>query len=70
MHPHEDRRTHEFQKEDLMTMKKVAKSGTAKGMKKLTLKKETLADLSAKDVSAEQIRGGATSIKHPTGAGR
>ena len=51
-----------------MTMKKATKSGAAKGKKKLALKKETLADLSAKDSPAEQVRGGYTSVRHQTGA--
>jgi hypothetical protein len=48
-----------------MTMKKAAKSGAAKGKRTLVLRKETLADLSAKDAQAERI-GGAGGTNKPT----
>ncbi len=40
-----------------MTMKRAAKAGAAKAKRKLTLKKETLRDLSAREKQADQIKG-------------
>jgi hypothetical protein len=50
-----------------MTMKKAGntKPGTGKGkMKKLTLKKETLADLTTSGGRADEVRGGNSQLKH------
>ena len=49
-------------------MTKATKPGTAKGkLKKLTLRKETLADLSADSGRAGEVRGGNSQLAHASG---